>query len=163
MQLGYREVLKKFDNALLPGSVDNPEDDDVDMTAPVTPPADTPSSPRPKVRTASRAVSHGRGRALSRHGSGVLSEATPLKDNPFTTVPPSFNPQQSPTRKGKKREREPAKVSEKVEEPSESKSNKRTAEKEAEACSPGYRQLELGLDDGEKSTRRSPPRKKAKS
>ena len=30
VQLGYREVLKRFDNALLPGSVDNPEDDDVD-------------------------------------------------------------------------------------------------------------------------------------
>lgn len=163
VQLGYREVLKKFNESqerkgLFPGDGANLGDEEVDMSedrpaAPATPQMKAPSTPKPKPRTVSRAPT--RVRALSQHGSGII-EATPMKDNPFTTVPANFNPQVSPQRKGKKRERE---LKTEVEVTPKSETVVAAAavkEDEVEALD-----LDLALDPGLEGG--SPPKKKSKS
>ncbi|KAI0773622.1 hypothetical protein C8Q74DRAFT_1265659 [Fomes fomentarius] len=162
VQLGYREMLKVF-NEMQECKKEKDDELEIDMSeekpsTPVTPPADAPAKPR----TMSRMVS--RGRQLSRHGSGLLAEPTPLKDNPFTTVPPSFKPpQQSPTRKGKKRGRE--KGPEMVKESKGGSGDGEAGEKEeVMASDSGVLNLELGMETGGMSSvaTASPPRKKVK-
>lgn len=164
VQLGYRERLKVFID-MQECKKDDELELEVDMSeeklsTPVTPPADAPATPKMKPRTMSRVIS--RGRQLSRHGSGMLAESTSLKDNPFTTVPPSFKPpQQSPTRKGTKRERE--KGPEKVKEGGSGEGEAKEKE-EAMASDSGVLNLELGMETGGISSvaTASPPRKKVK-
>ncbi|KAI0706868.1 hypothetical protein C8T65DRAFT_740425 [Cerioporus squamosus] len=200
VQLGYREVLKQFNEmqeresaagGLFSGDFGGDlGEDDIDMSegpkhTPVTPPADAPApaTPKPKPRTLSKVVS--RGRALSRHGSlgGMVPDPVPLKDNPFTTVPANFNPQLSPQRKGKRKEKEKVVAGESVTDspplpkptPDCAKGGERTSDPVEKEEDSGSLPLDLDLDlgheekgggEGSRSPRRasrSPPRKKTRS
>ncbi|TBU43954.1 HD-domain/PDEase-like protein [Dichomitus squalens] len=121
VQRGYRKVLKAFSemqerkaasSGLFLDDSGNPLDADVDLADPpvhpVTPPAEAPTTPKLKPqqpRTMSRVPT----RTLSRHPSGVVDGGvamTPIQDNPFTGVGATYNPKDSPAKKGKKRQRE---------------------------------------------------------
>ena len=181
IQLGYRKVLKAFSEVqerkaasggLFSGDVGDPLDEDLDLAEPihpVTPPEDAPKTPKlnpQRPRTMSRVGT----RTLSRHPSGALDSAVaiiPIQDNPFTSVGATFNPKESPAKKGKKRQRE-----KEVGKENEADNEKNAGKKETEKVEKADEELDLALELGpelgapsESADRNkgSPPRKKVKS